>query len=1439
MTAPRSRFRRWLRRALTVGGPAAAVAAGWFLFLPVPLGWAARLALRITLPPAAGGARVRIAHATFRFGGFGPAVRLDLAGVDVEGAGGQLARHLEHVEVRFAKRALWRRNWAPSLIAVSRPVLTIDLTRPAAPAPVRPPAGAPVAGPAIRLAALRAFIPLPDNPCRFVVTAPALELRTPGRAVHWQFQDVDTAFAREGDRVRFSFPIALANTRRPVALRCSFDGALPTGLVDFSVGMAPFSSEDLPALPLLPGESERSRFRVGLSLDGRLRLDQLRLQELAFAFLGEEGEFHLPGVKSAPIRVQRIELRGRVRDDFRFVHLDVAVLALDSLRLDASGLELETGPAPRVDAHVVVTGPTGADIAAYLPPAVAAALPFNADALRQLQVRSARLDVKGSARVGPGGHLAAQALAGDGRIDLGLNGDDLPLSFDVRCPGPGQPIETHLRVPAFSPARLRLAALEAFAPLAALDAPVNIEATAEAAALDDWRTATVEVRVGRGRLNAFGPLRRPLTVTSAAARAEVSERGQAFRLRDLQVDLGGPRLFVPDLTGSLSGDGVLTVRGSARIEGVDGEWVARCAPPDIPAALTALGLSPRDVRGAQLAASFTGRRGAASARPAPPFAGELEATIGITVRGEPLAATVHGDLDAATGALAATAEVAEFHPARLGLSLPGGLSSASLDVPVKLGIRIAAEPAAGLRSAAISLATGAGALRLRPFFDGDIPVNALTCDASFDPARHAVDLHSLNADLGGWFVRAAGVSLQMGAQPSVAGSLEIADATIARILRVWPRDLQPVWRERVEKVISAGAVTRARLKFAAPLTWAALEDFRPTSLAGEILVDGLQGAWPGTPAPFRLGRLAVAADYPAFTVTLSRLSSSGFSLTDVTARTADFRADPCRVETAFRFDADLAAAPAWAAAFGSALPPDLPLDWSRLAGTASGDVRAALPLAGTADLEAVDATVRAQIDGLTVPLTYPGARLGGGRLALSAQARRGALTTTIDWGDLAVALPDVVTGRLTLHASSVGRGPDSLELSATLAAGRETRLLRQPAAATAFAPVTIEARLSGWRSQAQTRARIEASSADFLGGPLAATAEATIGNAAGRLESAAVPRLRLGRTDLSADYASPAAGRTVLTVKGARLDISDWARWAAPFLSRPAPPAADRPAAPPPRPAHPAASVATAAQARFPDLRASVAIGDVEFGDGRLVRDLHLTAHLLDDEPREVTFDGRENGANPLNLTVRPKGDGQELDLTVGDSTAWLQTLLQPLRGVTLPPGDFAAMADDLAELPVLFGGGRLELHGALRLADPARLFDGQCRLSDTVIRQTPRVLKLIALRSGKQLRERPLIKEISASRLFASNALIALEGIKSDAASLSYLRLNFLRYGLADDSLHLDGAFAGVGFEVLGTRASPQIFLKNNLLVRAVGSEPEFTFGEIPTAPAPPPRRD
>ena len=73
------------------------------------------------------------------------------------------------------------------------------------------------------------------------------------------------------------------------------------------------------------------------------------------------------------------------------------------------------------------------------------------------------------------------------------------------------------------------------------------------------------------------------------------------------------------------------------------------------------------------------------------------------------------------------------------------------------------------------------------------------------------------------------------------------------------------------------------------------------------------------------------------------------------------------------------------------------------------------------------------------------------------------------------------------------------------------------------------------------------------------------------------------------------------------------------------------------------------------------------------------------------------------------------------------------------------------------------------------------------------------------------------------------------DPGLIDRVKLNSFRYAFAGEKLAVDGDYFGVGFEVVGTRADPQVFLKENAVIRAIGQKNEFDFfGDDAAAPAP-----
>ena len=125
------------------------------------------------------------------------------------------------------------------------------------------------------------------------------------------------------------------------------------------------------------------------------------------------------------------------------------------------------------------------------------------------------------------------------------------------------------------------------------------------------------------------------------------------------------------------------------------------------------------------------------------------------------------------------------------------------------------------------------------------------------------------------------------------------------------------------------------------------------------------------------------------------------------------------------------------------------------------------------------------------------------------------------------------------------------------------------------------------------------------------------------------------------------------------------------------------------------------------------------------------------------------------------------------------------------------------------------------------------CGPGDTSRRATSR--HSTALKSGKSLQASPLIEQFSIGKITINDDQLRVEEIVVNGSGLiNNLKVRSADYGLSSETVKVDGDYFGVGFDVIGTRADPQVFLKDsNLMLRAIGTRNEFDFDTQP-APAP-----
>jgi hypothetical protein len=226
------------------------------------------------------------------------------------------------------------------------------------------------------------------------------------------------------------------------------------------------------------------------------------------------------------------------------------------------------------------------------------------------------------------------------------------------------------------------------------------------------------------------------------------------------------------------------------------------------------------------------------------------------------------------------------------------------------------------------------------------------------------------------------------------------------------------------------------------------------------------------------------------------------------------------------------------------------------------------------------------------------------------------------------------------------------------------------------------------------------------------------------------------------------------------------------------------------------------------------------------VQGLTARAKLVGDWPESVLIQGTEGAGNPLHIEVAGAAKKQTVKVVVADASAWLSAVLTPWLVSPLPKGEVATKAKELGGYAAMVTGGRVDVRGELT---DQKQFTGSVTLERATLQRPPRVLQMLALKSGKTWTEQPLIEKISIKRIEANLETVSgrVDGVEIVGSGLiDRLKVKAASYRDGDGKLGVDGEYFGLGFEVLGTRADPQVFLKDNsLLVRAVGQPLEFDF--------------
>jgi hypothetical protein len=442
-----------------------------------------------------------------------------------------------------------------------------------------------------------------------------------------------------------------------------------------------------------------------------------------------------------------------------------------------------------------------------------------------------------------------------------------------------------------------------------------------------------------------------------------------------------------------------------------------------------------------------------------------------------------------------------------------------------------------------------------------------------------------------------------------------------------------------------------------------------------------------------------------------------------------------------------------------------------------------------------------------------------------------------------------------------GRVVGQLDLRGRLGEGAiETRLAADLAKATVAAPgipnlapesFAATLRLKDWHTVTTVpELDFGFDSPRWLEAPLHLQGQVILDAASRQLRDFELSRFQHGRTALQASVKQSSPGKLELKVDATCIEMAPWMRTALAWMDGQAKPA-PAPVAPPAKSAVGAGTTKTATTppsitaapppsklpaAALPGaapkpavVTADVRSKEIIFGDKATVRDFQFKAELVNQQPAAVTLEGTADGNNLLRATLTGKPDTQVMELEIGDAPGWIRTLLAPWQQTPALPGTYGATVAQLGKVPAIVSGGRITAHATMH-PGATDWFEGDFRLARTTMIHPPRILQLLALKSGKAAQGTPLIDELVLGKITLSATQLRLADFSLKGAGfVNNLKLGKVSYALADEAIEVDGQYFGIGFEVSGTRSSPQVYLKENALIRAIGQRNEFDFDDPP----------
>lgn len=848
-------LKKRIRRLAVAAAVLAAATLVWLLFLPVPVGWACRLAASRLLPRDAG-ISVAIDAATLRWLWGESALRLEVAGVTVQ-AGAEIIGRIGPIRIEVDKAGLRQRHGLPAAVAIERAQLRLDF-RPGGVGArwlgtMLVEAAAPARAPFRPLELPEAALPREGRPVVLRLGTLGIETINARGDTDWSCGPLTARVQRRGRDLGAEVTLQLA--REGAAPPVTIAASVPLGgtVLAARVRAPQFSTAHLPTwpgAPFLPVQVE-----LGLECEGEFDLARGSVRSLAGRLAIARGRVALDEL-GAPIEVEDLEVRGRAAGEPLAFALETCRLGIAGARLGVERFEGTLGPEPRLAWKLALENVHAARWLALLPPHLRPGWPQTRDADA---LRLARWETEGDLQAvrSPAGRWQARGLSAQGRATLNHRGEPLQLSWRAGLAADGA-VNVQAEASEIVPARWA-SLLGDGTPLAMVALPIVVAGSAQLGPEGDFRGGAVSLRGGPGSIALPGARVPPVPVQRIEAAAEIFDGGRRWRGARARIELDQPVFTLTAGEGGWLPDGTLNAAGEVRLENISAGWLERWLPADALAPLATWGLRAEELR--LTAVSGKGRVQATRDRTGriAPVSAEAEVALEAQVQEMKLAATARAFLPAGASAADVTLQVADLWPSRLRLAWPDNWPApAAFDFPVGATLRARIATDGRVDQLAAEVRAGRGRLRASPRWDADVPLEKFTVRVEPGSLPEQIAVSRLEFATGtGLHLTGRDIAIELAGARRIAGELEVRPFDLPAQLALLPPDLQAAARDQIK----AGEFGGGQFRFSLVPATENARGWRVEKLVGQLALRGLVGASPGAGEVSAAG-IELTADFP-------------------------------------------------------------------------------------------------------------------------------------------------------------------------------------------------------------------------------------------------------------------------------------------------------------------------------------------------------------------------------------------------------------------------------------------------------------------------------------------------------------------------------------------------------------------------------------------------